>query len=91
MNALRPSPTDIMATITAIEAGDLYIDPMVDRVFWSAQLYDPKGCLMADGQAETAATAMAMAWLTTGHPTRSSRTTSSSTPRWSFPTAGCFE
>jgi hypothetical protein len=59
----KPSATDIVTAIEMIEA-DEWIDPLgLAPTYWSCELYDPKGCRVGDGDADTPGLAMAMAWL----------------------------
>jgi len=59
----HPTPADILATIAELEAGHPYIDPLINPIYWHCFLYDPEGRLVSDGCAESAAAAMAMAWI----------------------------
>ena len=58
----KPSPADIAIAIAKAELGD-WMDPIDWPVRWSCELYDPAGKLVGDGDAPTAAEAMALAWL----------------------------
>jgi hypothetical protein len=62
MTSSRPTPAEIMIAIAKAEAGD-WIDPLYEPISWFCELYDPDGRCVGNGNAHTAAQAMAMAWL----------------------------
>jgi hypothetical protein len=59
---MKPSPADIAIAIAKAELGD-WIDPTDVPLNWSCELYTPNGERAGDGNAHTAAEAMALAWL----------------------------
>jgi hypothetical protein len=60
---MKPTATDIMLAIEAIEIGD-WIDPGgFPNIFWTCDLFTPDGKRVMDGVAETASQAVAMAWV----------------------------
>jgi hypothetical protein len=58
----KPTPADILVAIGNAESGD-WIDPSAEPVNWLCELYAPDGSNAGNGNAHTAAQAMAMAWL----------------------------
>jgi len=71
---MKLTPADIAVAIGKAATGD-WIDPCETPINWGCVLYDPEGKRAGDGNAHTAAEAMALAWLcvwapdalTTGH------------------------
>src|SRR5271166_1043171 len=59
---IKPSPADILVAIGKIAAGD-WIDPCYAPPHWYCVLYDEHGKRACDGNAYTAAEAMALAWI----------------------------
>lgn len=60
---MRPTAADLLSAVAAIVAGE-WIDPLaVGPVRWDCQLFEPAGQLAADGSGNTAAEAMALAWI----------------------------
>jgi len=59
---MKPSPADILIAIAKAELGD-WVEPLNAPLRWSCELYDPDGQRAGDGDADTAAEAMALAWL----------------------------
>ena len=59
---IKPSPADILVAIGKIAAGD-WIDPCYAPPHWYCVLYDEHGQRHCDGNAYTAAEAMALAWI----------------------------
>jgi hypothetical protein len=58
---MRPTPADILIAIAKAELGD-WIDPSEVPLNWACDLYSPEGHRF-DGNADTPAIAMALAWL----------------------------
>jgi len=59
---LKPTTADIVVAIGKVLAGD-WIDPSERRPLFSCQLFDSAGEIAGEGEADTAAEAMALAWI----------------------------
>jgi hypothetical protein len=59
---MKPTPADILVAIGKAESGD-WMDPVDWPFRWSCDLYNPEGKRIGDGDAHTAAEAMALAWV----------------------------
>jgi hypothetical protein len=59
---MKPTAADIRTIIGKIEIGD-WVDPSVEPYCWECRLYDPEGEEAGEGHANTAADAMALAWV----------------------------